>query len=510
MNFVRRVRFSWLVVCVALALGMAGLHPSPALGRDVKFSALVLDADTGTVLHAVNPDSRRYPASLTKMMTLYMVFDALERGRLRLSQRLRVSYHAYRRPPSKLGLRPGTSITVRNAILALVTKSANDVATVVAEALGGSESNFARMMTRTARRLGMNRTTFRNASGLPDPRQVTTARDMATLALALLRHFPDRYHYFSTRSFRYGRVRFRNHNRLLGRYRGVDGIKTGYIRASGYNLVASAKRNGRRVIAVVFGGRTAGERNRRMVRLLDRGFRELPPTTVVRRALPRPSLGATAGYARSSERGALWAVQVGAFKKKSAATTAARRASGLVRSLFPSATIRVELSSRGSRGRYYLARLVDTGREEAYRACRILKRNKFRCLVLRLNKRALTTVAGYDASPIVKPTAKPRLGETLAADSGLGGWGVQVGAVSKRSSALAIARQAVKTVPDPLGDGDVQVVPLALRNGGTVYRARILGIDKADAYQACRALKAKRLSCMVLRNKGLTLAASES
>ncbi|MCZ6467248.1 MAG: D-alanyl-D-alanine carboxypeptidase, partial [Alphaproteobacteria bacterium] len=256
-------------------MGISVLSASPGLA---KYASVIMDAETGRVVHAVNANTRNYPASLTKMMTLYMVFAALEDGRLSMDQRLKVSARAARQPSSKLGLRKGQTITVKQAILAMVTKSANDVAATVAEALSGSERNFALTMTATARRLGMDRTIFRNASGLPHRGQQSTARDMAVLARALITDFPRHYHFFSTRTFTFGGIRHRNHNKMIATYDGADGIKTGYIRASGFNLVASAKRGDRRLIGVVFGGRSARGRDRHMATLLDKGFRVLDGT----------------------------------------------------------------------------------------------------------------------------------------------------------------------------------------------------------------------------------------
>ena len=233
-----------------------------------EYAGIVIDARTGKTLYAHDADEYRYPASLTKMMTLYMVFDALEAGDVTLETRVPFSRHAAGRPPSKIGVPAGKSISMEQAILALVTKSANDVAAAVGEKLGGTESGFARMMTRKARELGMKRTTFRNASGLPNGEQRTTARDMARLGIALREHHPKYYKYVSTRSFSFGRARYGNHNKLLGRVRGVDGIKTGYINASGYNLVTSVQDKGRSVVGVVIGGRTGSSRNAQMKKLI--------------------------------------------------------------------------------------------------------------------------------------------------------------------------------------------------------------------------------------------------
>jgi len=256
----------------ALALGLLLLSlcaPATAFANS-KYAGIVVDAKTGKTLYSSSADAYRYPASLTKIMTLYLVFEELEAGRLSLSSRLTVSKYASGRPPSKLGLKPGTTIKVKDAILALVTKSANDVATVIAENIGGTEKAFAARMTRTARALGMSKTTFRNPHGLPNSGQRTTARDMATLGRAVQEHFPQYYGYFKTRAYKYKGRTYGNHNKLLGRVKGVDGIKTGYIRASGFNLVTSVNRDGRHIVAVVMGGRTGASRNAQMVKLINR------------------------------------------------------------------------------------------------------------------------------------------------------------------------------------------------------------------------------------------------
>lgn len=262
----------------AMLLALVGwLLPGPAaaqIGSD-RYAAMVLDARNGNVLIAANADEQRYPASLTKMMTLYMVFDALREGRVQLNTPIRMSETAASRPPSKLGLPVGTTLTVEQAILALVTKSANDVASAVGEHLAGSEDRFAQLMTLRARAIGMTRTTFRNASGLPDPDNITTARDMATLGLRLLRDHPNRYHYFGTVHFAWGRQTIRNHNRMLGDYEGADGIKTGFIRDSGFNIVTSAMRDGVRLVGVTMGGSSWVERDRHMGALLDQGFAQV-------------------------------------------------------------------------------------------------------------------------------------------------------------------------------------------------------------------------------------------
>ena len=248
-------------------------HHSPAyVDHSAGYADIVMDAETGRILHATNQDSLRHPASLTKMMTLYLTFQALESGRLNLNQSLAISTNAAEQSPSKLGLRPGQRIRTEDAILGLVTESANDAAVVLGESLGGSEEGFGQLMTKEAHALGMSHTQFDNPSGLPDPDQVTTARDMAVLGHALIYHYPQFYPYFSHDSFTYAGIYHHNHNHLMDRYDGMDGIKTGYIRASGFNLVASAKRGSTRLIGVVFGGRSATARDNHMAQLLDQAF----------------------------------------------------------------------------------------------------------------------------------------------------------------------------------------------------------------------------------------------
>ena len=407
----------------ALAFGVAG-------GAQARYASIVIDYDTGRVLHETNADTRNYPASLVKMMTLYLAFEALDRGDLKLDQRLKVSRRAAGMPASKLGLRRGERITVKTAILALVTKSANDAAVVVAEALAGRETKFARLMTAKARELGMKRTSFRNASGLPNRRQMSTARDMATLARALIRDFPKKYAYFSTKQFIYKGRKLRNHNRLLKSYRGTDGIKTGYIRASGFNLVASVKRNGRRLIAVVFGGKTPRSRDRHIAKLLDRGFAklasigpdkippppprkpafalaadfapspEIAPAQATTRARPAPSKKAAAqkkptppkvptveiGSSETAIPDPSWGIQVGAYYRykpaKKAAVTAAQRLPDLLENA------RVTITHiQGQRGRIYRSRLIGLTEAKARAACRSLTKAKLDCLVIRVGRR---------------------------------------------------------------------------------------------------------------------------
>jgi D-alanyl-D-alanine carboxypeptidase len=243
-------------------------HHEARQSYNPRFASIIVDANSGETLSSTNPDSLRHPASLTKMMTLYLLFERLDAGKMNLDSEMRVSEHAAEQDPTKLGLRPGQTIRAEDAIKGLVTKSANDAAVVIAEAIGGDEDDFARMMTRKARALGMTRTVYRNASGLPNDDQVTTARDQATLGRALQDRFPRYYRYFATTSFTFRGRTIRGHNHLLGSVDGVDGIKTGYIRASGFNLVTNLKRGNRHLVGVVLGGRSSGSRDATMRNLL--------------------------------------------------------------------------------------------------------------------------------------------------------------------------------------------------------------------------------------------------
>ena len=386
----------------ALALTAAALMlAATAADRPVfaGYAAIVVDAQSGRVLHFANPDRLNYPASLTKMMTLYLVFDALAAGRASLGDSLAVSATAAARPASKLGLEEGDTIRLETAIQALATKSANDVATVIAEHFAVNERRFAMLMTRQARQLGMARTTFRNASGLPDPEQRTTARDISRLARALYRDFPQYTHYFSRTSFRYNGVRYANTNRLLGRYPGMNGIKTGYIRASGFNLAASVRRGERHIIAVVMGGRTGGRRNAQMRRILDRAFADvdgiLRVLATVARPKPKPdsrlvmtAVALPAAAVISAPLPALgapgrgWAIQVGAYSRRDTAESALDAAAGVVPSLGTGGA-RLIMPVEDANGTLFRARQLGLTKDEAQRACAALWQRSLPCMVWR-------------------------------------------------------------------------------------------------------------------------------
>ena len=375
-----------------------------------KYASYVMDAQTGRVIHEINADTRNYPASLTKMMTLYLVFDAFESQLWTMKTRLRVSARAARQPSSKLGLRRGQTITVKQAMLALITKSANDVSTVIAENLSGSERAFALKMTAKARKIGMRRTTFRNASGLPHRGQLSTARDMGTLARALIRDFPRYYHYFSTDRFSYGGATFKNHNKLLQTYDGVDGIKTGYIRASGFNLVASANRSGQRIIGVIFGGNSPNSRNALMTRLLNLGFKALnnsPRNVYAAADITAKAKKANTKKARAKIKKRVktkakakkifnlkppvpkhrrWGIQVGAFARYKQAYEAARKAIEKAPSLLLNATIKVVSLKKRNGRTLHRARLKGLSMNQATKACAIIIKRKGQCMEIQMRK----------------------------------------------------------------------------------------------------------------------------
>lgn len=381
------------VLCLAMTPGVAHAQ----IGSD-RYASIVVDAATGNVLEAANPDAPRHPASLAKLMTLYMAFEALRDRRITDDDLVPVSAHAASMEPSKLGLLPGMRLTVQEAILALVTKSANDAASALGEFLGGSEDRFAQMMTLRARALGMSHSTFTNASGLPDPNEWTTAHDLAILARHLLTDFPNDYSYFSTESFTYQRRVIYNHDVMLRTYPGADGMKTGYTEASGHNLVTSAVRGGVRLIGVVLGAATNGERNVHMAALLNQGFGEMDvpveqrPVAVASRMPSLVSVAHAATLADPPPRtrvalaAAAWGIQVGSFgnehRARDAAVNARRAADG--------GEPRVESASQ--RGKMvWRAQVIGLTAPEAQTACNLLGKRRTPCIVLRPDQRQVAS-----------------------------------------------------------------------------------------------------------------------
>jgi len=376
----------WLAVAVAvIVLG-------PVSAKAAVRASIVVDAQTGAVLEAHNPDRLTYPASLAKLMTLYITFQQLNSGKLTLHQQLQVSPHAAAQSPTKLYLHPGSEISVESAILGIATRSANDAAVVLAEAVGGTEWKFAVLMNRKARLLGLDHTTFCNASGLPNPRQKTTARDMATLALAILHNDPQYYHFFKAKSFVFRGNRIDGHDHLLGRYPGVDGMKTGYTRASGYNLVTSSVRDGRRLVGVVMGGSTVRSRDHLMMALLNRSFsRERTKTLTASAEVEARPARKESEYVKVAdddiERAPIarpsgeWIVQIGGnFRNRYAVRRALESALHTApRPLEGARPLAIKLE-----GRRYSARFSNMSERMAWQTCRLLRRKKFACKVIRL------------------------------------------------------------------------------------------------------------------------------
>ncbi|HEY8596053.1 MAG TPA: D-alanyl-D-alanine carboxypeptidase [Devosiaceae bacterium] len=298
---VSRARFWRVLSAIFVALAVLAAQVPQVSAANSRYAAIVVDAKTGKTLYSSAADALRYPASITKVMTLYILFQELDAGRLKLSSKLTVSKYASGAPPTKLYLKPGSTISVEDAIKAVVTRSANDVARVIAENISGSESAFAKRMTATAHALGMSRTHYNNASGLPDKGQLTTVRDQARLGIAIFEHYPDYYKYFSTRSFRWGKGVIGNHNRLLGRVKGVDGIKTGYTNASGFNLLTSAQTGGHHVVVAAFGFDSGASRDAKVASLVNKYIGKTRTGTYLASAkIPLPSGVSRAGVAVAS------------------------------------------------------------------------------------------------------------------------------------------------------------------------------------------------------------------
>ncbi len=461
-----------------------------------RYAAVVIDADTGAVLHGEQSTARRYPASLTKMMTLYLIFERLRSGKYKLSTRMKVPHRATLQPPSRLGLKQGSTITVRDAIRALVVKSANDVATTVAYFVAGSERKFARVMNRKAKQLGMHRTQFRNASGLWHSQQWTTARDMARLAQALIQYFPQYYDYFSLKSFKFRGRTYRSHNRLLRRYTGADGLKTGYISKSGFNLAFSAVRNGRRLITVVMGGRTGRSRDRHVAKLTDRIFARLKPLPAV------------------NDNGLIWAVQVGAGRDKTAARNLARTAARKV-GVPQGGSWGVWPKARRGGGTIYQARLVGYGKRDAQQTCRTLKKRRTDCFVVRHGAvaaaapppRPAPKAAAADlperAAIAKAPPAKaavPRL-PPAGQDTAGGDYAVQVGVYASQKRARRQALAAAELLRGLPGGVNAGAWPMRASSGRKLYRARLTGFEEDEARRACADLRRKKRDCLVLLHR---------
>ena len=499
-----------------------------------KYAAIVIDANTDKVLFSANSDKPRYPASLTKMMTLYVLFDDLAAGKLKKSTKMSVSAHAAGQAPSKLGLKPGQTITVDHAIRALVTKSANDVAATVAEHLAGSESAFAERMTKTARGLGMANTTFRNASGLPDSGQRTTAKDLSILARALIRNHPDYYSYFATRTFTYNGRGYRNHNRLLGRVQGVDGIKTGYINASGFNLTTSARRGKRHLVAVVMGGPTGSIRDAKMRSLLDSYFAKASTTKAIKGPVPQPDLiarvpvpdlrprefaqadeatdeptidGIVAGLEKPQPKPAVLAPAGGepTTRPMLAAVALPQKIPGrmpMAPNLEPT-TLDAQHATRTGEA---------NGATSAPKGLTILMRtsDKRRPIMAALTSSetsspqttaaSVSRLAESSARQEETPAAGNKMNDTVAsliAEKLQDLWLIQIGAFDEEAAArrkLDEAQAESQTLKSRLAYTE----PVT-KNDLTLYRARFMGFDRGSAEAACAQLKKANFKCLAMK-----------
>lgn len=446
--FARVLRKSLSLVPAILLVASTSLFSAPTQAQDVsreKYAAIAVDAASGEILFARNIDDQRYPASVTKVMTLYILFEELAAGRMTLRSPIVMSRHAAAMQPSKLGLAPGKSITAEDAIRVVVTKSANDVAVAIAEAISGSESAFAARMTRTAKSLGMTRSVFVNASGLPNNKQVTTARDLATLGLRVQRDFPQYYKYFSLVSTEVAGKTFRSHNRILGKYRGADGIKTGYINASGFNLLASVRRDGKHVVGVVMGGKTANSRNQHMTKIFDETISKVP----VRRnykiaaAVGKPSFAAPDRF-------------------KGTPTPEPK-------------TVLVATDARTTAGA--------AGKQQ-------VDGRAMTALVERAVQQTDTSLATND----IPAGSELETGRSDLVQND-GSWKIQVGAFPTESGALQRINKVKASKIKPLV-GKTGFTEAA--SGQKVFRARFSGFTQKSAQEACKALSQKSIDCLAL------------
>ena len=471
----------------------AARHWAPAYSP--AFASIVVDANSGRTLSAVNENEPRHPASITKVMTLYLLFEKLDRGAMTLQTEIPISAHAAAQEPSKLGLQPGDTISVEDAIKAVVTRSANDVAVAIAEAVGQTEDNFADMMTRKAHELGMSSTLYRNASGLPNDEQLTTAHDLAILGRTLEERFPRYFHYFSTAEFHYDGEIIGNHNHLLGRVDGVDGIKTGYTRASGFNLLTSVHRDGRSLIAVVMGGRSAGGRDRIMEGLIADHLAEASTTrtaTMIADAAPsEPSVEPPAAPpAREPPAMAAEGRIQRVFAATSAANAAGEGDDGAGDDETPAPPM---LKALAAAPRPAQPTAADLGLLKSSASARPSAKTQAR----------LAAASALAMPPLGRPSPvddQRRLARASQQDQdsdgarARGSWIIQVGAADNPVKANALLTLARERNPSTLASAK-PITEKVRKGDATLYRARFAGLDSASAEAACHSLKRNGFSC---------------
>lgn len=496
------------ILSVAVTITLVESVNAEAEAANPKYAGIVVDAKTGNVLYSENADRLQYPASLTKMMTLYMTFEALEQGRIRLDTQVPFSARAAAQAPTKLGVRAGGSITVEQGILGLVTLSANDAATALGEMLGGgSEDRFAQMMTAKAHALGMTRTTYRNANGLPNTAQMTTARDQARLGIALRQHFPQYYGYFSTRAFKFGTRTIRSHNRLVGSVRGVDGIKTGYTRAAGFNLVSSVQVDGKSIVGVVLGGASTPARDSQMRNLI---------ATYLPKASSRG--GSSALIAETAPAPAPAIIETPApVQPQKAQPQALQQVAKTITAAQPPVSAAAADLSLPHKGPLPDARYQVAETEVAYAESAAPKSDNplvtqampAPTKVKTMTFKQQASVAAPKPAPAYAPpeqgdtsvdsvttaSTTPAATNATSANAGPSGWVVQVGVSPSRQMAMDLLDSAKSKG----GKALALAKPFAVAYGGggdQVYRARFGGFDdQRDAVNACKALKKAGVKC---------------
>jgi D-alanyl-D-alanine carboxypeptidase len=472
-------------------------------GATSRLAEIVVDANTGHVLYAQNENELRHPASITKVMTLYLLFKELDQGRLHLSSRLTISRHAAAQAPTKLGLRPGQTISVDDAIKAVVTKSANDIAVAIAENIGGSEENFCAMMTREAHALGMAHTHYADASGLPNAAQITTAADLAILGRAIQERFPRYFHYFSLEEFAFHGQQIRNHNHLLGRIPGLDGIKTGYTRASGFNLLTSVHYRGRAMVAVVLGGATAASRDHAMAALINREFDEASThrsaPMIAEVAEERADRRAAAPADQAQPRLSSWATRAEALGTAPQDETEVPVPTERPRPAYVSSTP-VSTDSDTTTGS--LGRVALDGSTERPVASSPTP-STFHWVVGPAPARIASAASGLSARDLAGAgiVVKQIHRDAPAAETRVPhpGWIIQIGASDDEAKAGALLARAKARKLSALDDAQAFTEKVQ-KGDATLYRARFAGLDADDAEAACRGLKRSGFACFAMKN----------
>ena len=496
---VRGLRFAVCTLAAAVTLAALSNDPAQARWRRYRhyaaytpaYAAIVVDANSGKELHAANADETRHPASLTKIMTLYLLFEQLEAGKLKLDTVMKASEHASEQAPTKVGLDEGDPIKVEDAIKALVTRSANDAAVVIAETIGGTEENFAKLMTRKARTLGMIRTVYVNASGLPDDEQITTARDQALLGRAIQDRFPQYYRYFATRSFVLDGEYMNNHNHLLGNVDGVDGIKTGYTRNSGFNIVTSVHRGNRFLVAVVLGGASAGIRDARMRQLIEQ---YIPQSATVRTAA---KITETPDPVRVAE--AKPQPQPQPQRPQAEAPTVV--ASNLAGTSQPIQPVRVKTISVKAGATTIPALMALQPAPQATVAPKefAVARRDDAPAVAAPAPAAPAEANTVEAPPPVYQTASASETPVASPATARGGWVIQVGAFPEEEKAKERLREA-QTLGKTVVANANPFTEKVMKGKQEMYRARFAGFDQTTAEAACHYFKRNDIVCMAMKN----------